>query len=40
MKQILPFVKTPSNLALQALEMTPLGLVVKIKHTTGAVETL
>lgn len=37
MKQILPFVKTPSNLALQALEMTPLGLVGKNwKHTTGA----
>ena len=29
MKQILPFVKTPSNLAIQALEMTPLGLVGK-----------
>jgi hypothetical protein len=37
MKQILPFVKTPSNLALQAIEMTPFGLVGKNwKHTTGA----
>ena len=37
MKQILPFVKTPANLALQAIEMTPLGLVGKNwKHTTGA----
>ena len=26
MKQILPFVKTPANLAIQAVEMTPLGL--------------
>ena len=29
LKQILPFVKTPSNLAIQAVEMTPLGLVGK-----------
>ena len=36
-KQILPFVKTPANLAIQAIEMTPLGLVGKNwKHTTGA----
>ena len=28
-KQILPFVKTPANLAIQALEMTPLGIVGK-----------
>ena len=29
LKQILPFVKTPANLAIQAVEMTPLGLLVK-----------
>ena len=35
-KQILPFVKTPANLAIQAVEMTPLGLVGKNwKHATG-----
>ena len=35
-KQILPFVKTPANLAIQAIEMTPLGLVGKNwKHATG-----
>ena len=28
-KQILPFVKTPANLAIQAIEMTPLGVVGK-----------
>ena len=28
-KQVLPFVKTPANLAIQALEMTPLGIVGK-----------
>ena len=37
LKQILPFVKTPSNLALQAVEMTPFGLVGKNwKHSLGA----
>ena len=37
LKQILPFVKTPANLAIQAIEMTPLGLVGKNwKHFTGA----
>ncbi len=36
-KQILPFVKTPANLAIQAIEMTPAGLVGKNwKHFTGA----
>ena len=36
LKQILPFVKTPANLAIQAIEMTPFGLVGKNwKHTTG-----
>ena len=29
LKQILPFVKTPANLAIQAVEMTPLGIVGK-----------
>ena len=29
LKQILPFVKTPANLAIQAIEMTPLGLLVR-----------
>ena len=37
LKQILPFVKTPANLAIQAIEMTPAGLVGKNwKHFTGA----
>ena len=37
LKQILPFVKTPANLAIQAIEMTPAGLVGKNwKHATGA----
>ena len=35
-KQILPFVKTPANLAIQAIEMTPLGITGKNwKHFTG-----
>ena len=37
LKQILPFVKTPSNLAIQAVEMTPLGIVGKnFDNFTGA----
>ena len=36
LKQIMPFVKTPANLAMQAVEMTPLGLVGKNwKYATG-----
>ena len=36
-KQILPFVKTPANLAIQAVEMTPLVLVGKnFDNFTGA----
>ena len=41
LKQILPFVKTPANLAIQAIEMTPLGLVGKNwKHLQVHQETL
>ena len=37
LKQILPFVKTPSNLAIQAVEMTPLGILGKnFDNFTGA----
>lgn len=37
LKLILPFVKTPANLAMQAIEMTPLGIVGKNwKDFTGA----
>ena len=37
LKQILPFVKTPSNLALQAIERSPLGFVGKnFDNFTGA----
>ena len=36
LKQILPFVKTPANLAIQATQMTPFGIVGKNwKHITG-----
>ena len=37
LKQVLPFIKTPANLALQAIERTPIGIFGKNwKHFTGA----
>tara|TARA_Y100001970_G_C14247709_1_gene869518 strand:- start:762 stop:4415 length:3654 start_codon:yes stop_codon:yes gene_type:complete len=37
LKQVLPFIKTPANLALQAIERTPLGAFGKNwKHFTGS----